>query len=217
MKLKTIRRKGYSFGIVLTITAIFLILGSGCNSNTNKEAKGTDSTNNESKEPAQMTAGMTLTGDLYTVKLDSASYHTLSHLPGTVKLILQFYFNSDDSKTPGLIAYPSKRCNVFVHPTHTPPDPKDPITSVADTLNPDQPAIPIESKMVFGDNEITYHNLDTFIADNTSNGRYTFIVFTPRIDPDTKHVYYRITLEGTTQTLNGTLDTNPSPPKDASN
>ncbi len=196
--------------ILFLICSLFFI---ACNTKKEekKEQSGSDTAVKQEGDGAKSTDAAAvvapLTGDLYTLKLTKVQFDSLQKYSGSTKMVLQFLFKTDDAKSPTLLAYPSKAQDKF-YPNNT-----NSIFNPVE-LATGQAFMAVEKRMIFGDQEMTYKSINDFLKKNGIDTTKPYsLTFSPDIKADS-HIYYKITVDGV-QALTGTLETNPSPPKDA--
>ena len=199
-----------TFNVFFAILIFFFI---GCKEKNDAEKKDAEKMNTDSvstmNQPETSAQVAQLSGDFYTLKLTSKQYDTLRSFKPSNKIVFQFLFRRSEPKSPTMLAYPAKKYNIFFPNT------------TGSAYNPaqltiDQPFLKIEPVMILGDQEISYKDINDYLKLGNIKLTDSFtLVFSPNIDT-TKHIYYKVTVEGV-QTLVGTLETNPSPPKDAIN
>jgi hypothetical protein len=197
-------------GAILLLNCSLIFIACNNKKEEKKDQATNDSSVNQGGDKVNSTDATVvapLTGSLYTLKLTKVQYDSLKRYNGSTKMVLQFCFKAEDAKSPTLLAYPSKTQDKFY------------INTTGSAFNPaeltsGQAFMAVEKRMIFGDQEMTYRSIDDFLRENHINTTQAYtLVFSPDIKPD-NHIYYKITVDGVAA-LAGTLETNPSPPKDA--
>ncbi len=200
--------KSGKFFIPLLAILSFILLG--CNQkkdNENSKNKNDTVISEPNQTGNTTTQAALLSGDLYTLKLTKVQYDSLKKYSGSKKMIMQFFFKTSNPNSPTLLAYPAKPANKYY--TNNTSSLYNPVE-----LTTDQPFMKVEPKMILGDQQISYVDIDNYLrvsGVNISNP-YT-LTFSPDSDA-TNHVYYKITVAGAAAAA-APLQTNPSPPKDA--
>lgn len=203
--------------VLFTILIIILFGATACYTGTDKQ---------DTKHPQQTVAATRETnrtkdalaapiaGNLYVLTLSKTEYERLkapAAVPGTPgsnapvdKFVFQFLFKNSERNYPTLKVYVGRRGNKFI-------EGRTAILSATE-----DPGMAIPNEVIFGDQEISIQAIDNYITRLLGNNpAYALITFTPDIKPS-NHIYYRLNIRVAGQPLFLTsLETNPSPPKDA--
>jgi hypothetical protein len=205
--MKPLKKINHSAGLLLQslIIGLAILLTMGCNPKKT-DVPAVNGPKKEEPKDSGTVKTLTISGNLYNLKIMKDSVDNLLATSTMKKLIFQFFIDKD-SLSPTLVAFPAKNKNDFL-PTPASPNSKKLVIENSELVFPNQ--------FYFGDQQVLASAIATLIDDNTAHtGKYDFLRFTPKYNAGNKHLYYEISVVPTVAVERSTLPTQPSPPANA--